>query len=63
MHPLHEPSLVRLQEGRSTREVSKLIFELKVLQRSNYRLNTKMRVRGSESGSLGESCTVRRDYG
>ena len=29
VHPLHEPSLVRLREGRSTREVSKLIFELR----------------------------------
>ena len=29
MHPLHEPSLVRLREGRSTREVSKSIFELR----------------------------------
>ena len=29
MHPLHEPSLVRLREGRSMREVSKLIFELR----------------------------------
>ena len=29
VHPLHEPSLVRLQEGRSTREVSKLIFALR----------------------------------
>ena len=27
--PLHEPSLVRLQEERSTREVSYLIFELR----------------------------------
>ena len=29
VHPLHEPSLVRLREGRSTREVSKSIFELR----------------------------------
>ena len=29
MHPLHEPSLVRLREGQSTWEVSKLIFELR----------------------------------
>ena len=29
MHPLHEPSLVRLREGRSTQEVSKSIFELR----------------------------------
>ena len=63
VHPLHEPSLVRLREGRSTREVSKLIFELKEIQRGNYRLNTRVRVRGSESGSKGEPCTVRCDYG
>ena len=63
MRPLHEPSLVRLQEERSTREVSYSIFELKVLQRSNYRLNTRARMRGGESGSKGELCTVRRDYG
>ena len=29
MHPLHEPSLVRLRKGRSTREVSKSIFKLR----------------------------------
>ena len=29
VHPLHGPSLVRLREERSTREVSKSIFELK----------------------------------
>ena len=29
VHPLHEPSLVRLQEGQSTWEVSKSIFELR----------------------------------
>ena len=29
VRPLHEPSLVRLQEGWSTREVSKSIFELR----------------------------------
>ena len=29
VHPLHEPSLVRLQEERSTREVSYSIFELR----------------------------------
>ena len=29
VHPLHEPSLVRLREGRSMREVSKSIFELR----------------------------------
>ena len=60
---LHEPSLVRLQEERSTREVSYSIFELKVLQRSNYRLNTEARARGGESGSKGELCTVRRGCG
>ena len=29
VRPLHEPSLVRLREGRSTREVSYSIFELR----------------------------------
>ena len=29
VRPLHELSLVRLREGRSTREVSKSIFELR----------------------------------
>ena len=29
MRPLHEPSLVRLREGWSMQEVSKLIFELR----------------------------------
>ena len=29
VHPLHEPSLVRLREGRSTREVSYSMFELR----------------------------------
>ena len=29
VHPLHEPSLVRLREGQSMWEVSKLIFELR----------------------------------
>ena len=63
VRPLHEPSLVRLREGRSMREVSKSIFELTKIQRSNYRLNTRARMQGSESGSKGEPCTVRRDYG
>ena len=44
VRPLHEPSLVRLREERSTREVSKSIFELKKLQQSSYRLYTRVRV-------------------
>ena len=44
MHPLHEPSLVRLREERSMWEVSKSIFELKKIQQSNYRLNMRARV-------------------
>ena len=63
VRPLHEPSLVRFWEGWSTWEVSKSIFELKVLQWSNYRLNTEATAQGSESGSMGEPCTVRRDCG
>ena len=47
----------------SWREVSYSIFELKEIQRGNYRLNTRARARGGESGSKGEPCTVRRDYG
>ena len=63
VRPLHEPSLVRFREEQSMREVSYSIFKLKVLQRSNYRLNTEARAQGSESGSKGEPCTVRHDYG
>ena len=40
-----------------------VIFELRKIQRSNYRLNTRARARGGESGSTGEPCTVRRDCG
>ena len=64
VRPLHELSLVRLQEGWSTWEVLKsLIFELKEIQPSIYGLNMRARERGSGSGSAGEPCTVRRDYG
>ena len=44
-------------------EVSYSIFELEKIQQSNYRLNMRVRARGSESGSKGELCTVRCDYG
>ena len=44
-------------------EVSYLIFELKKLQQSSYKLYTRVKVGGSESGSLGKPCTVRRDCG
>ena len=63
VHPLHELSLVRLREEQSMWEVSKLIFELRKIQQSNYRLNIRARAQGSESRSKGEPCTVRRDYG